>query len=204
MSVSSRLFARIQRADFYRGYMSEAIEALPPGRGRTLLDVGCGPGLMARLAARHGYQAHGIDADAAMITTARRLAGIEDSSATFAHLTVTDGRLPLADVVVAASLLVVVPDPAATLNELWLAVQPGGSLLVIEATRELTSDHARSHVAREGMGRDGWLLRLWAAARQGRSLDPAVLDGVVDSTEPRTRYVMDGMVRLWIVDKSNS
>ena len=61
--IAPALFTWLQGADFYRELHREAVEALPRGSGETWLDVGTGPGLVARLAAANGYRATGIDAD---------------------------------------------------------------------------------------------------------------------------------------------
>lgn len=50
-------------ADFVRGY-----------RPATVLDAGCGTGRVAIELARHGIEVVGVDIDASMLTTARRLA----------------------------------------------------------------------------------------------------------------------------------
>lgn len=83
MSAQSRLFTRVQNADFYRRYLLDALRLLPAGQGRTFLDVGCGPGVRTRLAAAHGYLATGLDIDASMITAGRRIARREGSAALF-------------------------------------------------------------------------------------------------------------------------
>jgi hypothetical protein len=63
-----------------------------------------------------------------MIAQAKRNARRQKSSATFAvaGLSQLPGRLPPADVVVAASLRAVMPDPGSALRELWRSVAPGG------------------------------------------------------------------------------
>ena len=55
---------------FATGYYAEAgLE------GERILDFGCGPGLFARLFARHGASVLGLDINSAHLETARRLAG---------------------------------------------------------------------------------------------------------------------------------
>ncbi len=72
--IGPALFGWLHGADFYRATHAEAVALLPTGQGRTWLDVGCGPGLVARLAAARGYTARGVDAAPGMIRKARRIA----------------------------------------------------------------------------------------------------------------------------------
>lgn len=69
-AFSAALFSRLQAAEFYSALHQQAVELLPRGEGRTWLDVGCGPGLVARCAAAHGYRARGVDTDPAMVRRA--------------------------------------------------------------------------------------------------------------------------------------
>jgi SAM-dependent methyltransferase len=198
--ISARFFAYVQGADFYASMLCEAAALLPPGDDRTLLDVGCGPGAMTRLAAARGYQAIGLDHDRAMVARARRLAQRERSTAKFALgdlRTVTDQ----ADVVIAASLLASTDDPSLALDHLWRTVAPGGSLLVIEATEAMTTGHARRVLATSLRGRRRHLLLVWAHARQGTTIDPALLEELPAVAHRADRHPLDGMVIAARLDK---
>jgi ubiquinone/menaquinone biosynthesis C-methylase UbiE len=194
-AVAARFFALVQGAGFYRAYLEEAVALLPGGDGSRLVDVGCGPGLLTRLAAARGYEALGIDADPAMVATAARLARRERSAATFLHGQLSDlPALPQADVVVAASLLAVVRDREAALETLWRCVKPGGALLVVEAPDRLTVPAARKAIAAGLRGPRRGLLTMWAAARQGNAVDPSIFATLRD-TEPRHTPLLGGLVR---------
>ena len=68
--IAAKLFDWLQGADFYHAAHRAAVEHLPPGDGKLWVDVGCGPGLVARLAAARGYRAIGVDRDRHMIAAA--------------------------------------------------------------------------------------------------------------------------------------
>src|SRR5579875_328686 len=102
-ALAARFFTHLQAADFYDQLFGDALALLPDGNGRSLLDVGCGPGALTRLAAMHGYRATGIDSDPAMIAQATRNARRQKSKATFvlAGLSDVPTHISPADVVVA-------------------------------------------------------------------------------------------------------
>lgn len=166
--LSAALFARIQGAQFYHQLHQTAVTHLPYGAGNTWLDVGCGNGLVTALAAAHGYQAIGIDRDAAMIAQAQRH---------YPHLNLrfiqgsVDQLQQLADaanVVSAASLLAMIP-PAQrqqVLKQLADHVLPGGYLLLIEPSERFDLSHAQAYLRQYPQGRDNWVLRLWGLTRK--------------------------------------
>lgn len=140
--LGSVLFTWLQGAPFYQDLHQRAVEGLPPGTGKIWLDVGCGPGLVTRLAASHGYSAKGIDADPRMIKAAIRLAKHHHSSAEFEVGSIMALPYQYADVVSAASLLAALDDKPSGLNALWRCVRPGGHLLIIEPTVRMNPENA--------------------------------------------------------------
>ncbi|MBI5178637.1 MAG: class I SAM-dependent methyltransferase [Nitrospinae bacterium] len=195
---SARLFTWLQRADFYRDLHNEAVEQLPVGDGAAWLDIGCGPGLVARLVSRRGYQAVGIDSDPHMVRAAEAIARRERSSARF----MVGGMRgqPRADVVSAASLLAVLGDPGDGLRVLWESVKPGGTLLVVEPTPEMTVRNANAIIGNGLPGRGKNLLRLWAFARQGRAVPP----GIAASLPAGSMHLvplLNGLAQAWVIRK---
>lgn len=69
-----------------------------------------------------------------------------------------------ADVMSAASLLFVVPDPASIIQDLWSCMRPGGTLIVIETSELMAPAHVRA-VSRTMRIRDRLAPRLWAHAQ---------------------------------------
>lgn len=195
---SAALFRWIQAAPFYREVHREAVELLPEGVGRRWLDVGCGPGLVARLAQQRGYDVLGVDLDPAMVRSARAQAPSERCRFEIGDLdSVAAG--PGADVVSAASLLFVLPDRRLGLLALWRAVRAGGALLIVETTAAMTPANARRAAERAPAGRR-LALWLWARVRQGRAIEPSLLDEPVVARRER-HALLDGLVEAWVLHK---
>ena len=196
---SARLFAWLQGADFYEGLHRAAVEQLSPGHGKTWLDVGCGPGLLTRLAAARGYASVGIDLDHHMIRIARRLAAREASHATFRTGDVLQpgASQRQADVVSAASLLAVVKDTSAALDQLIRCLRPGGKLLIVEPTAQLTVQAAKRLSDDGALGHRSWGLRMWARAREGKTIDPQLFCSLPHEVERID--LLHGLVAAWVV-----
>ena len=203
-AVSAGLFTWVQGADFYRDHLRGVVELLPPGEGDTLLDIGCGPGLLTRLAAARGYRAVGLDVDQHMVAAAKRIALRERSTATFetVDLHAAPTRLTPADVVAAASLLAVMPDRHVALEMLWRSVAPGGLLLVVEATEDMTVRAARRLLTNGLPGRRSRLLIRWASGREGRTVDPRIYEDLPNVTEKRLVPLLSGLVGAWLFQKN--
>jgi len=166
--LSAWWFDVVQGAQFYQALHQEAVALLPPGAGQTWVDVGCGPGLVARLAQQRGYQALGLDLDGAMVRQARRhQRGTNSPRYVQAGLHDVAAHAAPAAVVSAASLLMVVPDRQAAMQELLRAVAPGGTLLVIETTALMAQAAEKGLPQHLYRGHRAWVLRLWAHVRRG-------------------------------------
>jgi len=197
--VGAKFFAWLQGAEFYRNLHHEALKQIPDGKGKKWMDVGCGPGLLARLAAGKGYDAIGIDPDSSMIREAKKIALNENSSA---HFEVGDVfRIPPenADIVSASSLLATLDDKVAGFHALLMAVKPGGSLLIIEPTDRMTPK-AVDVIIRGGVrGKRITGLQLWAHARQGRAVNPKIFnasEGIITFTP-----LLGGLVGAWRIPR---
>ncbi len=199
---AAKLFTWIQGADFYINLHKEAVDALPEGDGKTWIDVGCGPGLVARLAASRGYKVIGVDADAAMIKAAKRIAKSKNSKVEFEIKSIFDLDDNTADVVSAASLLAVLPDKAKGLKKLWQAVKPGGYLLIIEPTSLMNRKNANKLIKSGLGGKRVSGLKLWARARENRTIIPDIFEQI-DSAERKQLELLNGLVGAWIFKKVN-
>ena len=106
-----------------------ALEMLGDGPGE-LLDAGMGPGRLLADLHRRGWDAHGVDASAAMVAAARaRLpdAGDRLAQASIERLPFEDERF---DVVAATGVLEYVDDVPAAVAELARVLRPGGRALI--------------------------------------------------------------------------
>jgi ubiquinone/menaquinone biosynthesis C-methylase UbiE len=112
-----------------------------------LLDVGCGPGAAARLAARRGAAVTGVDPSPVMlrfarwISRARRTGGVDWRDGRAESLPLEDGSVT---VVWAISTVHHWDDPTAGLGEIRRVLAPGGRVVLAE---RLVPTGARGHAA---------------------------------------------------------
>ena len=115
---------------------SAELDALLPGSGLRILDVGTGTGYFAVLLGAKGHDVIGIDLTPAMIDEARALAGDLGVSAEFEVMDAQNLRFPdeSFDAVVTRNLTWTLPEPERAYSE-WLRVlKPGGVLLNFDAS----------------------------------------------------------------------
>lgn len=172
-TVSAAFFSWVQSVPVYADLHAQAVALLPEGHRKDWLDVGCGPGLVARLAAARSYRVRGIDRDPAMIRQARRKspAGI-DCRFEIGDLAQLDA---MADVVSAASLLPVLPDPAWGLERLWRCVRPGGHLLLVDTTARMSLANVMQ-MRRQRPAYRHPIIALWAGVRRGKAIEIRLYD----------------------------
>ena len=200
--TSSLFFSWVQGAQFYVDVHSDAVNLLPRTDNATWLDVGCGPGLMTRLAASRGYNAIGIDRDPTMIHAATHLARKENRCQFEVGLVDRLAETHAANVVSAASLLFVLPNQAAALDQLWNCVCPGGTLLIVETTQNMTFSEACKVLPNLPRGRR-LALALWAQARNGRAVPASMFEALRGASVTRTP-LLHGMVAAWTIAKNTS
>lgn len=117
------------------------LEALPPGPGRRVLDIGCGPGDDVREIAAHltpGGLAVGLDRSDVMLDVARRRSAgsplpVEFHSGDACALPFPDGSF---DAVRAERTLVHVDDPALAVAEMARVLRSGGRAVIFEGDSE--------------------------------------------------------------------
>ena len=198
--LAAHFFTYVQGAAFYRGLHDKAVRLLPTGAGHVWFDVGCGPGLVARLAATHGYQATGFDIDSTMVGQARKIARHESSPTDYEVTGVdellTSGRK--ANVVSAASLLAVLNDKEGALHQLMSCLNDDGTLLVIETTDLMKPRAAWTWLKKNGYDKRNWILLLWAWTRaHGLAVKPT--DMQLPGYRIEHADVFEGLVSAWLV-----
>jgi 2-polyprenyl-6-hydroxyphenyl methylase/3-demethylubiquinone-9 3-methyltransferase len=131
--------------------------AIRPFEGLTLLDVGCGGGLLSEPLARMGFSVTGIDAGDRNVAIARLHA--EQSGVPVEYLAATPERLDPArmfDVVLCMEVVEHVPDVAVFLGHACARLRPGGVFVGATLNRTLKA-YALAVVGAEYIM--GWLPR---------------------------------------------
>ena len=200
--LAARFFNYVQGAEFYRDLHQQAVSLLPPGSGSLWLDVGCGPGLLTRLAAEHGYQATGFDIDPTMIAQAKKNSPDELSISHYEVLSIDElqtlGRK--ANVVSAASLLFVLNNKEKALHQLLSCLAEGGTLLLIETTDLMKPGNAWAWFKQNGFGNRNWILLLWALMRVNRrSVIPTDMN--ISGHRIERADLLEGLVCAWLIKK---
>src|SRR4051794_13197189 len=107
------------------------VERIAPAAGEAVVDVGCGTGNAALLAAERGARVTGIDPAPRLLEVARQAAAARGLDATFAlghaaALPLADGD---ADAVVSVFGVIFAPDPRAAAAEMARVTAPGGRIV---------------------------------------------------------------------------
>ncbi len=198
--IGAVLFTWLQGAEFYSDLHKQAVAALPSGEGKIWIDIGCGPGLVSRLAAEKLYDVTGIDTDPSMIKAALRLKKWHGSTANFEINDLTYLTDKKADVVSAASLLAVLDDKEDALNKMWASVLPKGYLLIIEPTKLMNQENAKELI-KNGLPKKRLSgLKIWATARQNRAVDTTIFDSI-KTNDKKTLELLGGLVEARIFKK---
>jgi SAM-dependent methyltransferase len=108
------------------------VDCAAPRPGERVVDVGCGTGNAALLAAERGASAIGVDPSERLLEVARADAAARGLDATFVAGEAT--ALPLADdeadLVVSVFGVIFAPDPAAAAAEIARVTAPGGRVVL--------------------------------------------------------------------------
>ena len=114
------------------------IERAVPLAGRSVIDVGCGGGILSESMARRGARVLGIDLARAVLDVAELHAlqsGIAVAYREIAAETLAAERAGEFDLATCMEMLEHVPDPAASLAALAALVRPGGDIVVSTLNR---------------------------------------------------------------------
>lgn len=118
------------------------IDARAGLRGKRVLDVGCGGGLLSEAMAKRGASVTGIDLGTATIEVAELHALDSGLQVRYLRQSAEDharhAPAPY-DVVTCLEMLEHVPEPASVLHALYTLVRPGGDIIVSTLNRNLKS-----------------------------------------------------------------
>src|SRR4029077_20747917 len=115
------------------GHVLDAMRALAPWDGRTLVDLGCGTGFWLPRYAAEAAEVIGIEPDSVLLTRAeqrvRHLPSVRVAAGSAEHLGLPARSV---DVVHARFAYFFPPNGDAGLTEVLRALRPGGSLVVVD------------------------------------------------------------------------
>ncbi|MFD4603200.1 class I SAM-dependent methyltransferase [Streptomyces sp. NPDC058464] len=111
---------------------AERLRAWLPARPADVLDLGCGTGSLALLAAEQGHRVTGVDSSPAMVERARaKLAG-RDAAFLLGDAAAPPVGEQLFDTVLVRHVLWTLPDPARVLRHWRGLLRPGGRFVLVE------------------------------------------------------------------------
>ncbi|MCL6480650.1 MAG: methyltransferase domain-containing protein [Firmicutes bacterium] len=147
----------------------EFIDWLAPSSGARVLDVGCGPGHLARLLVQRGCRVTATDRSRRLLRLARRLVAIDQTPVRFVRAAAE--RLPFADgsfdLSVATTVVYLVPQPESLLREMARVTRTGGTVASLDPSDAMQVRAMRSWAAAERLSaRDTRKLVLWALAAE--------------------------------------
>lgn len=136
-------------------YLRERIDAhygcdpksLSPYKKLSLLDIGCGGGLVCEPMARLGARVTGIDADATAIETAKHHAKQSGLTIDYRAITTADLKQTF-DIVFALEIIEHVADPAQFVKEVSSLVKPNG-IVVFSTLNRTAKSYALGIIAAE-------------------------------------------------------
>lgn len=168
MSTFADYFEQVQATPGWDAILGLFVRfvALPPNA--RVLDVGCGPGSLARHLARDGHSVIGIDADPLMVDRAQYLAtevaGVAFEVGDVRSLRFSDASF---DAALATNVLFLIPDPLAGLREMARIVRAGGIVATLNPSPKMSVAAAEAQAGEhrlEGMARVS--LINWARAAE--------------------------------------
>lgn len=162
--------------------MARTLDACALNRDVTVLDVACGPGILACTLANHVRHVTGIDITPAMIGQAQARqasTGLRNVAWRVGNATALPFGDGCFDRVTTRYSFHHMPDPAAALSEMKRVCRPGGRIVVVDATPSPDTQQAYDTMERRRDPSHTSALTLEALRRIGREagLEEVMIDG---------------------------
>jgi len=108
-------------------------------KGMSILDIGCGAGILTESLAVEGAQVTGIDASPEVIEAAQQHAVENNLSIDYRHMSSEDLRVSEQrfDIITCMELLEHVPDPIKLIEDCYALLKPGGKLFLSTLNRNI-------------------------------------------------------------------
>ena len=202
---STDLFTWLQDSDFYRDIHLQSINILQKNTNITSwtwLDVGCGPGILTRIAEKSGYLATGIDISERMIDRARAISQKSGLQSQYQCRDILVNPLWMShDIVSGSSLLAVLHDKKTTLKKLYNHVSESWALMIIEPSENMNLKNVISLIMSKKIQTNHLLgLILWSIVRQNNIIS----ETIYKSLETRNKYhtqVYHNLIDVYIYQK---
>lgn len=165
------------------------VDLLLAGSHAAVLEVGCGPGLLAeRLRLEHGVLVKALDISERMVELARER-GVEAVAGDVQSLPFEDESF---DAVLAAWMLYHVPDIDLGVREIWRVLRPGGRLLAVTNG----ADHLRE--LSELIGIEGGFTRTFSGENGTEILGRSFAGVVVHDVRGTVTFPDSDAVRAYV------
>ena len=163
----------------------EFADFLQPEPGARVLDVGCGPGHLARLLALRGCRVTGVDRGWRLLRIARRWAAREGAAVEFRQAPADQLPFPDSafDCTLATTVLYFVADARAVLREMVRVTRPAGVVATLDPHASMSVPAAHEYCRKQNLNsKDTRKLVAWAAAAElNRRFEESELRGLLES-----------------------
>ena len=157
MSLSTQFvdyFTRVQASEGWDRVLASFARFVAPDKDAHVLDVGCGPGSLARKLAREVAFVYGCDADGGMIEQAQKLADEEGlHNVEFRAGALPDLPYPLDrfDAVTATNVIFLQRNPQAAVRGMARVCKPDGIVAMLNPSPQMSAAAATAYADRHGL-----------------------------------------------------